>query len=134
MFYTLADIVTNIPTSIIETISVAGAIMSAIEAGITLSTTKVEEASPRKQEEEKEEKNPLKELGDAAQVLLVYMLNVVGEFPTPLGPSEMSSDIREYDLMTQKDGMFEPTPTIQHFSFNNGIYTVMQSPDDKGTI
>jgi hypothetical protein len=129
MFYTLAEIVTNIPLDIIQTTGVVSAIMNAVETGISISK---EENNQQKQEEAKEDKPRFKEIGDAAQVLLAYMLNVVGEFPTPLGPSEMSSDIREYDSMTQKDGMFEPSPKIQHFSFNNGIYTVMESPDSPG--
>lgn len=72
-------------------------------------------------------------ISTAAKNLLSFMLNMVNNFPSPNGPSIISTNLTEWDYLPEQNGVITLNPKIHHFSFNNThIITVMESPTTKG--
>jgi hypothetical protein len=57
----------------------------------------------------------------------------VNNFPSPNGPSAVSTYLTEFDQLPEQNGIISPNPKIHHFCFNNThLITVMESPTTKG--
>ncbi|KAL9645965.1 hypothetical protein ABK040_001072 [Willaertia magna] len=72
------------------------------------------------------------EIATAAEALLCYALNVYSQFPSPIGAARMSTQVSEFDVLQEENGVFVPSPKVHHFVFNNyTLLTVMENPTNK---
>jgi hypothetical protein len=65
----------------------------------------------------------------AAEALLSFCLATYSQFPSPLGASNISSKMTEFDMLQEVNGVTEPSPRVHHFVFNGyTLVTVLESP------
>jgi hypothetical protein len=65
----------------------------------------------------------------AAEALLSFCLATYSQFPSPLGASNISSKLTEFDTLQETNGITEASPRVHHFVFNGyTLVTAMESP------
>jgi hypothetical protein len=137
IFYTLVEILSYIPTHVIEGKDVAYKLFNAVQLGLSLVPLnnlidpkyKIANDSTGSNSSLSDQ-DKLHEVAVAAEVLLSFMLNTYNHFPCPSGNARMSSILSEFDMLEEgTNGIIEPSPKIHHFVFNDyTLLTVMESP------
>jgi len=137
MFYTLVEILSYVPSAILELKEVSFKLFNSIQLGLAvvplssltdpkfkiIKDNAAATAAPTEQER-------IHDVAVAAEVLLSFALNAYGQFPCPNGAARISSALSEFDLLEEgANGIIEPSPKVHHFIFNDyTLLTVMESP------
>ncbi|EFC38122.1 hypothetical protein NAEGRDRAFT_81714 [Naegleria gruberi] len=150
LFYSIVEILQYIPMKVLESKEVASMLFSAINRGLsvvslsvlltpqkdTVTEAATEDSADRGAKMYSFENYTLSkedsalEIATAAESLLCYALNVFSQFPTPIGAARMSTEISEFDVLQEENGLYVTSPKVHHFVFNNyTLLTIMENPN-----
>ncbi|KAG2389601.1 hypothetical protein C9374_014161 [Naegleria lovaniensis] len=150
LFYSIVEILQYIPMKVLESKEIASMLFSAINRGLSVVSLSVlltpqKDTSAEAATEEGGDKaakmysfesytlsreESALEIATAAESLLCYALNVYSQFPSPIGAARMSTEVSEFDVLQEENGLYVTSPKVHHFVFNNyTLLTIMENPN-----